>query len=211
MLALTAVSFAISGVYYDQLPAQMASHWDGADRVNGHMSRFWGAFTMPLILLALTFLLTFIFFRGSGLPGLENKGGRITGFLITLFVFFDLLHFQVIQWNLGNEVSFMVTVPIGIGAIFIAIGMMLSSVERNWVVGIRTYWTLKNPVVWEQTHKRAALLFKILGCLYIVAAFFREYVLLFMLLPAVFLALYLPAYSFLLYQKIGGNHTGEDT
>ena len=80
--------------------------------------------------------------------------------------------------------------------------MMLGAVEPNWVVGIRTYWTLKNRVVWEHTHQRASLLFRILGVIYIISVFFRGYILLFMLLPAVFIAIYLPAYSFFLSQKI---------
>lgn len=208
MLLFTVVAFAISGAYYDQLPERMATHWDGNDRVNGHTDRVWGAFIVPLILLVLTILMALVLFRGAALPGLERGGRAVTAFVVVLFAFFDLIHLQVIHWNIGNQVSFAVTVPIGIGIVFIAVGFLLGAVDRNWIVGIRTYWTLKDPVVWDRTHQRASLLFKILGIIYVLAAFFREYILLFMLLPAVFLALYLPAYSFLLYQKIEDTRKG---
>jgi len=180
----------------------MATSWDGSDQIIGYMGRFWGAFTVPLILLLLWAVFAVVPRIAPGKPA-TGIGARRTGaFVIALFTFFVAIQFQVIQWNLGNEISFAVTVPIGIGIIFIYIGMMLGTIEPNWVVGIRTYWTLKNRVVWEHTHQRASLLFRILGMITIVSVFFREYIVFFVLLPAVFMVLYLPAYSFLLYQKI---------
>jgi uncharacterized membrane protein len=202
ILFLVLLSFFISVIYYPQLPDPMATHWDGNDRVDGYMGRFWGAFFVPLMLVVLWAVFAVVPRIAPGKPAAGRGALRVGAFIVALFIFFIALHFQMIQWNLGNEISFSVTVPIGFGVIFIYFGMMLGAVEPNWVVGIRTYWTLKSRVVWEHTHQRASLLFRILGVIYIISVFFRGYILLFMLLPAVFIAIYLPAYSFFLYQKI---------
>lgn len=199
---LALIPLALTGILYSRLPAVMAGHWSITGEVDGYSSRAWVAFTVPIMLLVVRAVF-WILPRIAPAHITSDAGGRyVDEFLIVLFVFFNLLHAQMLMWNLGTEISFSVTLPIGVGFLFIFIGRLLGHVEPNWMVGIRTYWTLKNPVVWMRTHERAALLFKILGVIIMGAAFFRGYGLIFILLPAVFLALYLPAYSFLLYQKI---------
>ena len=47
---------AIAGLaLWNQLPDQMASHWNANDEVDGTMPRFWGVFLLPLITLAIVF------------------------------------------------------------------------------------------------------------------------------------------------------------
>jgi uncharacterized membrane protein len=204
VLALAPLAVSIS--VYTQLPEVMASHWGVSGEVDGTGSRSWVAFVVPAITVFLWALFAVLPHIAPQRPELTVGSRHVAGFIIVLLLFFNMIHVQLLLWNLGTEISFAATLPVAIGILFIFIGRLLGHVEPNWVVGIRTYWTLKNPVVWVRTHQRAALLFKILGVIYMAAAFFRGYILLFILLPAVFLALYLPAYSFLLYQKIEQAH-----
>ena len=46
---LIAFALAFSFSVFDRLPDQMASHWNTANQVDGYMSRFWGAFLMPIV------------------------------------------------------------------------------------------------------------------------------------------------------------------
>jgi uncharacterized membrane protein len=204
ILLLVAAGFALSAYYYQGLPDRLASHWNAAGEVDGYTSKSRGAFTVPLVTLVLWLALTWLPRRvpESLLP---RQSGRIAGFVFVLFLFLIGIHFQMIQWNLGRQVPFGYSVPLGLGVLFFFLGNMLGSVGPNWLIGIRTYWTLKSPVVWERTHQRAAVLFKILGFIYAAGVFFRGYLLLFILLPALFLALYLVGYSFVLYQKLEGS------
>jgi len=188
-----------------RLPETMAVHWNMSGAVDGYGGRLRGAFTVPIILLFLWLVFTALPHIAPPGPAVGKGGHHVAAFIIVLFAFLTATHAQVLMWNLGTEIPFERTVPAGIGVLFVFIGRLLGHVQPNWIVGIRTYWTLKNRVVWERTHQRASLLFKILGLIYVASAFIlRDYMLLFLLLPAVFLALYLPAYSFLLYQKIEG-------
>ena len=49
VLSLIAIAVIAGAVLWNQLPDQMASHWDANDQVNGTMPKFWGVFMMPLI------------------------------------------------------------------------------------------------------------------------------------------------------------------
>jgi uncharacterized membrane protein len=204
LLVLALIPLALSVAVYSRLPETMASHWGMSGEADGFTGRAKGALTVPIITLALWSIFAILPRIAPARPEFGSRGRFVAQFVGVLFLFFGMIHAQLLLWNMGTEIRFGVTVPVGLGVLFIAIGRMLGHVEPNWAVGIRTYWTLKHPVVWVRTHERAALLFKILGLIYVAAAFFRDYVLLFILLPAVFLALYLPAYSFLLYQRIQG-------
>lgn len=202
LFIIVLASFAIAVFYYPRMPEYMASNFDARGNVNGYTPRFWGTFFTP-ILLGILFLIfsslsALIRSRQVAMPASSFVGP----FLISLFTFFALINLQVIEWNAGHKISFAITIPIGVGAFFMMVGQLLGSLQPNWFVGIRTYWTLKNKFVWEKTHERAAILFRILGVIYMSAVFFREYILFFMLLPAIFLSLYLLAYSFLLYQQV---------
>jgi uncharacterized membrane protein len=47
----------------------------------------------------------------------------------------------------------------GIFLFFALIGNVLGKVKRNFWMGVRTPWTLADPVVWDGTHRVAAWLF----------------------------------------------------
>ena len=62
-LTMIALALLAGAVLWNQLPNQMASHWNANDQVNGSISKFWGVFLMPLITLGMLalFLLQFFF------------------------------------------------------------------------------------------------------------------------------------------------------
>ena len=51
----------------------------------------------------------------------------------------------------------------GICLFFALIGNVLGKVKRNFWMGVRTPWTLADPVVWDRTHRVAAWLFVVAG------------------------------------------------
>lgn len=207
ILLLVVAAAVVSGICYDRVPDPMATHWDPDGTVDVTTPRAWGLFTVPALLFVLWLLFT-ILPRRVPRAFLPTRSGRIAGFIFILFLFLAAVHTQLILWNLGWRIPFDYTLPIGLGILFFYLGGMLGSLQPNWLVGIRTYWTLKNPAVWTRTHERAGVLFRILGFIYVAAAFFRGYLLLFILLPALFVALYLVGYSFILYQKLEGTDGG---
>ena len=52
-LVLITLALLAGALFWNQLPDQMASHWNINDEVNGSMPKFWGVFLMPLITLGM--------------------------------------------------------------------------------------------------------------------------------------------------------------
>jgi uncharacterized membrane protein len=111
------------------------------------------------------------------------------------------IHFQVILWNIGIEISPNVIFPIGLGLLFFYIGILCENAKRNWFIGIRTPWTLSNDVVWAKTHKIGGKLFKIAGVVALFGIFFLNYTLFFILVPVILVAIYTVIYSYREYRK----------
>ncbi len=72
-LALILLAVLFSVAVYSLLPERMASHWGLNDEVNGTMSRFWGAFLMPVMSLGMLALFLLI-------PSIDPMKANIASF-----------------------------------------------------------------------------------------------------------------------------------
>jgi len=61
---------------------------------------------------------------------------------------------------------------LAMGVLFVIIGNYLPKTRSNWIIGIRTPWTLSSDYTWEKTHRVTGLLFVGSGLLTIVLAIF---------------------------------------
>ena len=199
--AIVLLAFVLSSAVYPQMPEQMASHWNARGEVDGYMSRFWGLFFLPLLLLGLVLLFLAIPRIDPLRANIEAFRAYYDGFIVVFCLFMLLVHLQVILWNSGIEISPNVTMPLGCGLMFYYIGILLAQAKRNWFIGIRTPWTLSSDTVWEKTHQRGATLFKLAGVIAVLGAFFREYAYLFILVPVLGVAVYTIVYSYWAYRE----------
>jgi uncharacterized membrane protein len=71
--------------------------------------------------------------------------------LIAVFLsgFLVYLHVLTLLWNLGREIPIGGALAPAMGILFFRIGILMKSAKPNWTFGIRTPWTLSNPVVWD--------------------------------------------------------------
>jgi len=195
------LSFIISIYFYPQMPERIASHWNAQGQVDGYMSRFWGLFLMPFVLVGLALLFTAIPRIDPLKTNIEKFRKYYDGFTILFFIFMLSIHFQIIFWNLGIKISPNIIVPIGIGLLFFYTGVLCDNAKRNWSIGIRTPWTLSSERVWDKTHKIGGRLFKIAGVIAFIGIFFERYAIFFILVPVFLLAIYTFIYSYFEYQK----------
>lgn len=201
MLIAVIISFIIGIYLYPQMPEQMASHWNAAGQVDDYMSRFWGVFLMPFVLVGLGLLFIAIPKIDPLKENIEKFRKYYDGFIILFFVFMLLVYVQTILWNLGTEISPNLVFPILMGLLFFYIGILLENAKRNWFIGIRTPWTLSSEKVWNKTHKLGSKMFKIAGIIVLIGFLFQEYATYFILIPVLFVAFYLVVYSYFEYQK----------
>lgn len=202
-LVLILLAVAFSAAVYSRLPDRMASHWGINDQVNGTISRFWGAFLMPIMAAGMLVLFLLIPLIDPMKANIATFRSTFNGFIVAILVFLMYLHVLTILWNLGYQNFRMSTVLLpGLGLIFIFAGLMMRVAKRNYFIGIRTPWTLSSDRVWTQTHKVGGVLFIICGAIGLFAALLPgPLAFALILLPLLIVTVFLLAYSYWLYQE----------
>ena len=56
IIIIILASFTISIYLYPQMPEKLASHWDSQGQVDGYMSKFWGLFLIPFVMVGILLL-----------------------------------------------------------------------------------------------------------------------------------------------------------
>jgi uncharacterized membrane protein len=200
ILIVFAVTFSLS--VYDRLPEQMASHWNTASQVDGYISRFWGAFLMPVITAAMLVLFLVIPQIDPLKANIAQFREYFNAFIMMVIVFMVYLHILTMLWNLGYDQFNMGAAMLpAMGLLFVFAGIMMRNAKRNFFIGIRTPWTLSSDRVWDQTHHLGSTLFIISGILAMLGAFFANQAIWFIMLPILGSTLFLLIYSYVLYQR----------
>jgi uncharacterized membrane protein len=196
------LAFALSFYAYPVVPDEVATHWDAGGDVNGSMSREWGLFIAPAIMLGLLGLFYLM-------PKIDPLRGNIRGFqavyetfIAAFSVFMLFLHAQVILWNIGIKVGFNHTMPVMLGGLFYVVGGMMEKSKRNWFIGARTPWTLSSDGVWDKTNKLGGRLFKACAIISLAGVAAVDYWVYLVIVPVLASSLYLSPYSYLEYRKL---------
>jgi uncharacterized membrane protein len=201
LLFIILISLAVSLYFNPKLPNRIASHWNYKGEVDGYMTRFWGLFLMPIVLLVLFVIFHFV-------PKLDPLKVNVVkfrkyfdGFIIMLFLFMLAIQLFIIFWHLGIQVKPNILFPIGFGILFYYIGILLDKSKRNWFIGIRNPWTLSSDAVWDKTHKLGGKLFKLSGIIAVIGILFTNHAMIFVVGPAIVLLICVSIYSYVEYKK----------
>ena len=201
LVSLVLFSFGIGIYFYPQMPERMASHWNIKGEVDGYLSKFWGLFLMPIILIGVVLIYLIVPRIDPLKKNIEKFRKYFDGFIVLLLLFLFYLYVLTIFWNLGLKFDIGQAIIPALAILFYYCGILLEKAKRNWFIGIRTPWTLSNDMVWEKTHKIGGKLFKIAGIVAIFGIFFQRYVLFFILAPVILVAAYTIIYSYIEYRK----------
>jgi len=202
VLALIAIALIAGALLWNQLPEQMASHWNENNQVDGSMSKFWGVWMMPLVTLGMFGLFLLI-------PNIDPLKANIAKFRPTFNLFIALIvafmlymHGLTFVWNLGFQNFKMSAAMLPfLGILFIFIGYMLRQAKRNWFIGIRTPWTLSSDSVWDKTHQLGSILFMVSGAFAVFGGLFGGMIAFWLLfVPLIGSTLFLVIYSYILYR-----------
>ncbi len=173
-MILIILSLIIGIYFYPKMPDQIASHWNIQNEVDGYMSRFWGVFLVPIIIIAISALFIFI-------PKLDPLKKNIVSFqdefdkfslIILLFLFY--IYLLTLIWNLGIYFSLGKFVIVGVAIIIYYAAILIGKSKRNYFIGIRTPWTLSSDNVWDKTHKLGEKVFKLAAVLMLVSLFIEN-------------------------------------
>jgi uncharacterized membrane protein len=201
ILGIILVSFIIGGYFYQQMPAQIASHWNEGGEVNGYMPKFWGVFLMPIISVIL-FLMFLIIPKIDPLKeNLKKFRKYFDGFIIILMLFFLYIYILTIFWNLGSRFNMTLFMLPAMSILFYYCGILIENSKQNWFIGIRTPWTLSSEKIWEKTHKLGGKLFKAAAVISLLGIIIPDYAFLIFIVIISFAGLYPVIYSYLEYKK----------
>lgn len=201
--ALLIIVVILAGILiWNKLPEQMASHWNEQDQVDGYMSKFWGVFMVPLIMVGLTLLFLAV-------PHIDPLKKNIISFrglfnvLIVLFnVFVAYVQALTLAWNLGHT-GFRISILMlpAMGLLFIFIGFLIRKAKRNFFIGIRTPWTLSNDRVWDETHRLGSKLFIAAGVITFIGILFPDQAFILLMVSVIAAALISVVYSYLVWRR----------
>jgi uncharacterized membrane protein len=199
---LVALSFAVSLYALPRVPDQVATHWNAAGQPDGSMAKLPGLLLLPAATAGLLVLL-------SAVPRIDPLRENVAAFreyydwlVVFLAAFMAFVNGLVVAYNLGYDVNVARMLSPALGLLFVFVGVLLEEAERNWLVGIRTPWTLSSDEVWERTHRLGGTLFKAAGVVAFAGVLLPEYALWFVVVPAIATAVFTTVYSFVVYRRL---------
>ena len=203
IVIIVSIGLILAGLaLQNQMPETVATHWNEAGEADGFGSRTAGIFLLPAMMIATVLLLVII-------PQIDPLRKNIfqfrpyyNNFILAFAFFFAYLHVLTLLWNIGVKINFNQYLIPGFGIFFYFAGILISKAQRNYMIGIRTPWTLANDEVWERTHTLGGKLFKASGLIAILGVFFPSQVIWFMLVPILGSTAVSLVYSYVIYRQI---------
>lgn len=162
LLALV-VAGAFSVWAYPHLPAEVATHFDGAGEPNGWSSRLMAALMVPGLglLAALIFVVV---------PQIDPRRANYALFGSTyalvvnaVLLLLAAVHIVVLGKAMGWAIDVGRVASFGVGGLFVLLGNVMTRIRPNWFMGIRTPWTLSSDTVWRKTHRFGGIAFVVAG------------------------------------------------
>lgn len=200
-VVLIILSFIVALYFYPIMPSQIATHWGVDNQPNGYSSKAFGLFFMPVLSM-------FLFFLFINLPKIDPYKKNFNqfknyfeNFINLIFSFLFYIYLISILWNLNFRFNMIQVLSPAFAVLFYYAGVLMAHAKRNWFVGIRTPWTMSNVTVWNKTHKIGAKLFKLVALLSLLSLPFPQYSLFFIVIPVIFVTIFVFAYSYIEFKK----------
>ena len=168
-LLFTAWGFAQVG-----FDAQVPTHWGADGQVNGYGAAWWGFTLAPAISAGLLLMFGAIPRIEPRRENLRLSASAYRQIGVATVALMTLLQAGLILAGTGREVPMTLLIGIGIGGLFMVLGNVLGTVRSNYMVGVRTPWTLTSELAWEKTHRLVGRLFFLCGLGMIVVSLIAD-------------------------------------
>ena len=198
---LALLPMALGALWYQDLPEQVAVHFNAAGEADGYASRAFAAFGMPAILAALNVVTHFVL---NSDPKRENasKALSLIGKCVVPVISILCCGYLLCHARNVDIAPIQTIVPLLLGVLFILIGNYMPKCKQNYTVGIKISWTLHSEENWNKTHHLAGWLWMIGGLCVMPFTFFLNGYLPYLLLPLLLVMVLVPiVYSYCLYKK----------
>jgi uncharacterized membrane protein len=203
ILVLLAIPFAVAFIFWDNLPSQMAIHFNFKGEADGYGSKAVGLLMLPLVNLLIYAIFKFLpkIFMNKGQFGLFAN--RLNIIRLVVHCFITALYIAILLYTLNHQNNILLFIAYGIVTVLLVTGNYLNNIKPNYFMGIRTPWTMKNADVWRKTHHLTSWLWVAASLLMMCIIPFVSQVQVSVLLLVYFIIITVPpfVYSYVIYKK----------
>lgn len=195
--ALCLLPIALAAAVYDELPQQIAIHFDGAGNPDNYASKAMAAFGIPLLLAAINLYSNFRVTRDTKVENASSTLRMLSKWLVPIL---SIILVPVTLFTaMGKQIPIVMIASAIAGAAFVICGNYLPKCKRNYTIGIKLPWTLDNEDNWNRTHRFSGFVWVVGGFIVIANAFVQ---IPYLLIAVVICLLLLPfLYSYLFYRR----------
>jgi len=211
VICLLPVIFALA--IYNDLPEQIAVHWDTMGNPDGFAHKAAAAFGLPALFVVINLVSKLALYTDPKRANTSEPMRIIAEWIPPVLALFTVPVTLLIAMGVNISISF--AVPVLVGFLLIICGNYLPKSRQNYTVGIKLPWTLHNADNWNKTHRMAGYLYVFCGIAIIVGAFmsgtFSKVNGIILIIPVVAVLVIVPViYSFLLYRKSASEIDGAE-
>lgn len=163
-----AAMFAVAAAAWSHVPERMPIHWNMHGEVDGYGGRFAGLLLVPLLAVGLYFLLLFIPRLDPAYQNYAQFAGTYLALRFAMLVFLAAIFGGNVLAALGYRIQILTVVAWSMAGLFGLLGAVMKRLKPNWMVGVRTPWTLSSELSWNKTHRLAGWLFYLIAALMVV-------------------------------------------
>jgi uncharacterized membrane protein len=196
-------SFATTFYFYPNFLGVVATHWGIDGEPNGFSDKSILLF-FPFLTLVLYLLLVFMPKMDPMKENIKKFEDVYDDFILVFLLFMFYVTSLTLLWNLGLVFNMNTAIIPALSFLFYFIGIMLGSIKRNYMIGVRTPWTLANDEVWEKTNKMSGNIFKGIGIISLFSLIIPNYFFYVFIGSIIIGVIYIFIYSYLEYRKIEG-------
>lgn len=171
-LLLITLMLAVSIYGWRTVPAdtEVPIHWNARGEVDDYAGPGFAFGLMPILAAALSAMVVIIAKLDPRRSHMA-KNGRILGLLwMTILGVLAMIHGGVVWAGTGHDVDLTCISGVGVGGLFLVLGNFLGKVRSNFIMGVRTPWTVSSEHSWNKTHRLAGRLFVLYGVVIMVTA-----------------------------------------
>lgn len=198
---LILLTWTFNALIYPRLPAKLPTHWNVAGQIDQYTAK-------PTAMLIFSLSPALVYALMRLLPRLDPRRENYAYFqgfynllVYLLCTFLLLINYVVILHGLGYRIPVSLIVPVAVSGLMIITGNSLTRVRPNYFVGIRTPWTLADPVVWQRTHRVGGRLMVAGGIAGLLGSFAGRYAFAIFLVAILGSTFCTIAYSYYLYAR----------
>ena len=140
-------------VLWDQLPEQIATHWNVNGEADGWSSKGFAVFGLPLMIAVIHLVCSFATFLD---PKRSSISKKMLNIVLWICPVLSLLgNTYVLMTALGHTQNFPIITMVSLllGGLFLYIGNYLPKCTQSYTIGIKLPWTLADEGNWNATHR----------------------------------------------------------